>query len=593
MSLHERPVPLAATSAATNDRTALSADRRRGDLATAAGRDFDLVVVGGGVTGAGVALDATARGLSVLLVEADDLASGTSSRSGKVFHGGLRYLEQLNFALVREALLERDLMVERLCPHLVEPEPFLFPFTSRWQRPYVGAGVAMYDLFRLSGPRSVPGHRHLTRRAALAEMPGLRPDDITGAVQYHDVRVDDARHTMTLARTAAGLGATVLTRTRVVGMLRDGQRVTGVRLHDIEDGGHVDVLAGVVVNAAGVWADEVQSLGGSPSIAVRPAKGVHLVVPADRIESRTGLIARTSDSVFIIRKWFDHWLMGTTDTPWDHDRGHPVASREDVDYLLGQANRWLKHPLSDADVVGVYAGLRPLLAGVPVRTPGARGSTDPATTAALRRDHTVVEQPAGLVTVVGGKYTTYRLMARDAVDAAGRSLGRTIPASSTDRLPLLGATGYVAVRHQRDRLAREAGLEPEQVEHLLGRYGALTPEVLDLLADRPELARPLPGASHYLAAEVAYAARNEGALHLMDALARRTRVFMETPDRGVAAAPEAARVMGSVLGWGEERRAAEVAAYTTAVEAERHAATMPTDDQAVRAWQTVAGAAAR
>ncbi|NYH89117.1 glycerol-3-phosphate dehydrogenase/oxidase [Actinopolymorpha rutila] len=577
-----------------HDRTALSADRRRGDLAGAAGRDFDVVVVGGGVTGAGVALDATARGLSVLLLEADDLASGTSSRSGKVFHGGLRYLEQLNFALVREALLERDLMVERLCPHLVESEPFLFPFTKRWQRPYIGAGVAMYDLFRLTGPRSVPGHRHLTRRAALAEMPGLRPDDITGAVQYHDVRVDDARHTMTLARTAAGLGATVLTRTRVVGMLRDGQRVTGVRVHDLEDGGHVDVLAGVVVNAAGVWADEVQSLGGSPSIAVRPAKGVHLVVPADRIDSRTGLIARTSDSVFIIRKWFDHWLMGTTDTPWDHDRGHPVASREDVDYLLGQANRWLKHPLGDADVVGVYAGLRPLLAGVPVRTRGGSdGSADSATTAALRRDHTVVEQPAGLVTVVGGKYTTYRLMARDAVDATGRSLGRTIPASSTDKLPLLGATGYVAVRHQRDRLAREAGLEPEQVEHLLGRYGALTPEVLDLLADRPELARPLPGASHYLAAEVAYAARSEGALHLMDALARRTRVFMETADRGVAAAPEAARVMASVLGWDEERRAAEVAAYTTAVEAERHAATMPTDDQAVQAWQTVAGAAAR
>ncbi|MGW5361282.1 glycerol-3-phosphate dehydrogenase/oxidase [Actinopolymorpha pittospori] len=567
------------------DRSVLSATRRREEIAGLGDREVDMVVVGGGVTGAGVALDATSRGLSVVLVEADDLASGTSSRSGKIFHGGLRYLEQLNFGLVREALLERDLMVERLCPHLVQPEPFMFPFTRRWQRPYVGAGVALYDVFRLSGPRSVPGHRHLSRRAALAEMPELRPEGITGAVQYHDVRVDDARHTMTLARTAASLGATVLTRARVVGMLRDGERVVGVRVHDLEEGGHADLTARVVVNAAGIWADEVQSLGGQQTITVRPAKGVHLVVPGDRIESRTGLIARTKDSVFIIRRWFDYWLMGTTDTLWDHDRAHPLASAEDVDYLLGHANRWLRRPISSADVLGVYAGLRPLLASAV----GRGGAAGAKTTAALRRDHTVVEGPPGMITVVGGKYTTYRLMARDAVDAASRPLGRALPPSTTERLPLLGASGYDALRHQRDRLAREAGVSPGDVDHLLGRYGDLTPDVLDLAVEQPDLARPLPGAPRYLSAEIAYAARSEGALHLVDVLARRTRIFMETADRGTAAAPEAARVLGEVLGWDEARRAEEVAAYAQMVDAERRAATMPTDVEAADTWRAATG----
>ena len=561
----------------TVDRSALTASRRDEQLATLGARDFDVVVVGGGVTGAGVALDAVARGLTVVLLESDDLASGTSSRSGKVFHGGLRYLEQLNFSLVREALLERDLMVERLCPHLVEPEPFLFPFTKRWQRPYIGAGVALYDLFRLTGSRSVPGHRHLGRRAALAEMPGLAPDKITGAVQYYDVRVDDARHTMTLARTAASLGATIITRARVVGMLREAGRVRGVRVHDLESGRHIDVSGRVVINAAGVWAEEVQALGGQQNIAVTAAKGVHLVVPADRIDSRTGLIVRTRDSVFIIRRWFDFWLMGTTDTPWEYDRLRPLATRQDVDYLLDQANQWLRRPLGPDDVVGVYAGLRPLLRGAG----GGAGVTD--STAALRRDHTVVEGPLGMVTIVGGKYTTYRLMARDAVDAAARPLRRTLPASTTDRLPLVGAVGFEAIRHQRDRLARESRLAGPWIDHLLGRYGTLTTEVLDLIAEQPDLGRPLLGAPHYLAAEIVYAARAEGALHLVDVLARRTRIFMETADRGTDAAPNAARLMSEVLGWSEARRTEEIGAYRRMVEAERRAAVMDTDEKAVEA----------
>ncbi|HEY8454734.1 MAG TPA: glycerol-3-phosphate dehydrogenase/oxidase [Actinopolymorphaceae bacterium] len=582
------------------DRSRLSATRRAEQMQVLGTRTYDLVIIGGGVTGAGAALDAVSRGLSVVLVEADDLASGTSSRSGKIFHGGLRYLEQLNFGLVREALLERDLMVERLCPHLVEPEPFLFPFTHHWQRPYVGTGVALYDLFRVTGTRSVPGHRHLSRKAVLAEMPGLRPEGIVGGVQYYDVRVDDARHTMLLARTAASLGAIVVTRARVVALNREAGRVCGVRVYDVETGHHVDISARAVINAAGVWSDEVQALAGRQTISVTAAKGVHLVVPADRINSRTGLIARTRDSVFIIRRWFDYWLMGTTDTAWEFDRDAPLATKADVDYLLGEANRWLRRKLSLDDVVGVYAGLRPLV-GRPARTSRGqageggrlsrlfrgRGAGAGASTASLRRDHTVVEAPIGLVTVVGGKYTTYRLMAQDAVDAAARPLRQTLPPSATHRLPLLGAVGFEAMRHQRQSLARESGLAVEWIDHLLGRYGTLTTQLLDLIADEPELGRPLLGAPRYLAAEVVYAVEAEGALHLVDVLARRTRIFMETPDRGTHAAPNVARLMGRVLGWDDDRRAEEIASYRRLVEAERRAAEASSDEKAFETFRTL------
>jgi len=552
---------------------------------------IDVVVIGGGITGVGTALDAASRGLSVALFEAGDLAGGTSSRSGKVFHGGLRYLERLNFSLVREALTERDLMVDRLCPHLVSPEPFLFPFTRCWERPYVGAGVLLYDLLRLGGPRSVPGHRHLTRRDVLREMPALQPARITGGVRYHDVRVDDARHTLTVARTAAGLGATVLTRARVVGLVWDAGRVAGVRVRDLvpdstprtgpstASGAEFVVRAHAVVNAAGVWAEQVQALAGPPTISVTAAKGTHLVVPGDRIDSRTGLVAKTHDSVFIIRRWFDHWVIGTTDTRWHHGPDDPAPTRTDVEYLLRQANRWLRRALRREDVTGVYAGLRPLVSG------------KAATTAALPRDHVVVTGPPGMVTVVGGKYTTYRLMARDAVDACVPWLGG-VPPSPTHRLPILGAAGYVALRNQCRALAAESGLSERWVTHLLGRYGTLVTDLLDLIAERPDLARPVPGASRYLAAELHYAASHEGALHLEDVLVRRTRIFMETSDGGLPAASYAARVVGDVLGWTDVRRKEEVERYRLEREADRRAAAALTDHEAVAVRRSVRRAAA-
>ncbi|GAB3413248.1 glycerol-3-phosphate dehydrogenase [Flindersiella endophytica] len=550
------------------DRSRLAPDRRDDLLRTLRGRHFDVLVIGGGVTGCGAALDAASRGLAVALIEANDLASGTSSRSGKIFHGGLRYLEQFNLSLVREALLERDLMVERLCPHLVSPETFLFPFTKHWQRPYIGAGVAIYDLLRLTGPRSVPGHRHLSRKAVLRAMPGLSPEHVTGGVQYSDVRVDDARHTMSVARTAAGLGATVLARARAVGLLREAGRVTGARVRDVESGDEFDVTAQVVVNASGVWADQVQKLSGTHSISVTPAKGVHLVVPRDRIESSTGLIARTPDSVFIVRRWFDYWLMGTTDTRWEYDRDDPAATKDDVDYLLGHANRWLRKPLDYPDLVGVYAGLRPLV-GV------AGGST-----ASLRRDHTVLEDPIGLITIVGGKYTTYRLMARDVIDAATSRLRRTVPPSATDQLPIHGAVRFGEYQAGRAELASESGLAEDRIDHLLGRYGTATSDLLDLVASRPLLGRPVEGAPGYLGAEIVYAAQAEGALHLDDVLTRRTHISMETSDRGVLAAPMVADLMAEALGWDDSTREEEVERYRLAVEADRVAAASPTDSAA-------------
>ncbi len=546
-------------------RSVLSSAQRQAALDGLESRTYDVVVIGGGVTGAGTALDAVSRGLSVLLVEAADLASGTSSRSGKIFHGGLRYLEQLNFRLVREALVERDLMVRKLCPYLVEPVPFLIPFTHRWERPYIGAGVALYDLLRLTGPRGVRGHRHLTRRGALREMPDLRPD-ITGAAQYYDVRVDDARHTLQVARTAAGLGATVLTRTPVVAMTRMDGVVSGVRIRDEESGRTYEIRARVVINAAGVWADRVQALAGEQSIDITPAKGIHLMVPGDRIRSRTGLVARTSDSVFIIRRWFDSWLLGTTDTRWEYDRSAPVASRADVDYLLGQANRWLRRPLSRSDVVGIFAGLRPLVSG--------RGES----TAALRRDHAVIKGPPGLVTIVGGKYTTYRLMARDVVNVAAPW---PVPPSPTGDLPLLGAAGFAAMRNQREAMARESGLPLARIDHLLGRYGTETPALLDVIADRPSWGEPLVG--DYLAAEVAYAVREEGALHIDDVLLRRTRAALENGDRALAAAPAVADLMGGLLGWTDARRKEELERYRLWAEAEDAASFAANDAAAVTA----------
>ncbi len=544
--------------------SALSPAHRAESLRRMRDEVFDVLVVGGGVTGAGVALDAASRGLTVALVEQRDWAAGTSSRSSKLIHGGLRYLEQLNFGLVKEALQERGLLLERLAPHLVKPVSFLYPLKNvGWERAYVAAGVTMYDT--LGGARNLPRHRHLTRKGALRVAPSLRSEAMVGAVQYWDAQVDDARHTMTVGRTAVRHGAVTLTSARVTDLLREGERVTGAVVKDGETGEVVDVRAKQVVNATGVWADEIQQMAGRGRIRVRASKGIHLVVPRDRIHSDSGLILRTETSVLFVIPWGRHWLIGTTDTDWDLAKSHPAASATDIDYLLQRVNAVLRTPLTHADVEGVFAGLRPLLYG------------ESEATSQLSREHAVGQSIAGLVTIAGGKYTTYRVMAKDAVDAVARNLDKRVPDSPTARLPLVGADGWEAVQNQRIQLAKDAGIHVARVDHLLGRYGSKVTDLLDLIADRPELGERLPGCDDYLKAEAVYAASHEGALHLDDALARRMRISIESWSRGTESAQVVAELMGEVLDWDEDTIKNEVVHYEARVAAERESQTMPDD----------------
>ncbi|GAA1246839.1 glycerol-3-phosphate dehydrogenase/oxidase [Prauserella halophila] len=529
---------------------------------------FDLVVIGGGIVGAGTALDAATRGLRVALIEARDLASGTSSRSSKLFHGGLRYLEQLEFGLVREALRERELMLNRLAPHLVKPVSFLYPLTHRgWERPYTAAGLFLYDT--MGGARSVPGQKHLTRAGALRMVPALKRDALIGGIRYYDAQADDARHTMTVGRTAAHYGAVVRNSTQVVGFLREADRVSGVRVRDVESGQETDVRAHAVINATGVWTDELQRLSGSRGrFRVRSSKGVHIVVPRDRIVAESGMILRTEKSVLFVIPWRNHWVIGTTDTDWYLDLAHPSATRSDIDYILEHVNKVLATPLTHDDIEGVYAGLRPLLAG------------ESEETSKLSREHAVARVAPGLVAIAGGKYTTYRVMAADAVDAAAVDVPERVQESITDKVPLVGADGYHALVNQADHLASDHGLHPYRVRHLLDRYGSLIGDVLALAEGRPDLLKPIETAPDYLRVEVVYAATDEGALHLEDVLARRTRISIEYPHRGVDCAEQVAELVGDVLGWTPQQREREVEVYRARVEAERDSQAQPDDEAA-------------
>ena len=537
-------------------------------LEAMAAEELDVLVIGGGVTGAGAALDAVTRGLRVGLVEARDYASGTSSRSSKLIHGGLRYLEQLNFTLVREALRERSLILNRLAPHLARAVPFLYPLQHRgWERPYVGSGVLLYDT--MGGRHGVPSHRHLTRKQALRAFPSLRKDALVGAVQYWDGQVDDARHTMMIARTAAAYGALCANSARVLGFLREGDRVVGAEVRDLESGTTYAVRAKQTINAAGVWTDEIQDMvGGRGQFNVRASKGVHILVPRDRIHASTGIISRTETSVLFIIPWDTHWIIGTTDTDWNLDLAHPAASRSDIDYLLEHANRLLATPLTHDDITGVYAGLRPLLAG------------ESEATSQLSREHAVVSPVAGLVMVAGGKYTTYRVMAKDAVDAVVHALPWKVPKSCTDTVPIIGADGFQAAWNQRQQRADRAGIHVAWVEHLLRRYGTLTDELLDLVREKPELGEPLEGAPEYLRVEAYYAALAEGALHLDDILTRRTRISIETFDRGQSSARHVAELVAPLLGWDQATIDDEVTHYLARVEAELQSQKEPDDQTA-------------
>ncbi|WP_394940797.1 glycerol-3-phosphate dehydrogenase/oxidase [Psychromicrobium sp. YIM B11713] len=536
------------------------------------GQELDVLIVGGGVVGAGSALDAVTRGLKVGIVEMNDWASGTSSRSSKLIHGGLRYLEMLDFALVQEALQERGLLIQRIAPHLVRPVPFLYPLTKRFvERPYVGAGIMLYDTLGLTSgnSRGVPFHKHLTKRGTLRAAPSLKDDAMIGSIRYYDAQVDDARLVTDVVRTAVSYGAYAANGVKVVNFLREGERVVGARVRNQLDGSEFDIRAKQVVNATGVWTDETQALvTDRGQLKVRASKGIHLVVPRDRFQSTVGLILRTEKSVLFVIPWGRHWIIGTTDTDWKLDKAHPAASAADIDYVLEHVNKVLKRPLTREDVEGVYAGLRPLLAG------------ENDSTAKLSREHVVAHPVPGLVVVAGGKYTTYRVMAKDAVDEATRTLDERVPESCTETIPLLGAVGYKAAWNRRNRTAEETGVHAARIEHLLGRYGSLTSEVLKLIETDPSLAEPLPGADDYLRAEVVYAVSQEGALHVNDVLTRRTRISIESWDRGVAAAPVVGELMAPILGWSKAEQESEVKHYLARVEAERLSQEQPDDASA-------------
>lgn len=562
--------------------TALTSQTRTQALEEmSSGEPLDILVVGGGVTGAGIVLDAVTRGLRVGIVEAQDWGSGTSSRSSKLVHGGLRYLQQLDFKLVFEALHEREHLLDTLAPHLVRPVSFLYPLNKKYvERPYVTAGVGLYDVLSRVGARgsaAMPFHRHFTAEGVRKEFPDVKPGAMVGAIKYWDATVDDARLVLALVRTAVQFGAYAASRTRVDRFTKAGDRVDGAVVTDLETGRELTIRARTVIGAAGVWTEETQDRAGAQGgLKVLASKGVHIVVPRERIAGETGVILQTEKSVLFIIPWSRYWIIGTTDTPYHHDLVHPAVTATDIDYIIEHANVILDKPLTRDDIIGTWAGLRPLL------QPGTKGG-DEAQSTKVSREHTVVEATPGLVTIAGGKLTTYRVMAEDAVDfALGSQRAKEVP-SLTDKTPLLGAVGFQTYQRRADKIAAEHGVSRFLVDHLLHRYGALLPELLEMVAEHPDLGRPLEHAPAYLRAEIAYACTHEGALHLEDIMVTRTRLTYEMRRQGRDAVPEIADIAATYLGWDEQRRRDEIAAYEARCEAEDAAAAQYDEDAAAAA----------
>lgn len=533
--------------------------------------DFDVVIIGGGSVGAGAALDAATRGLRTAVVETRDFAAGTSSRSSKMFHGGLRYLAMLDFKLVAESLHERELNMSVLAPHLVKPLKFIFPLTHRlWERVMMFGGFTLYDL--MGGAKSVPMQKHLTRGGVLKVAPGLRNDAIVGGVRYYDTLVDDARHTMMVLRTAAHYGAVVRPSTQVVGFDKDASgRIVAAQVRDTDTGAVTTIRGKVFINATGVWNDEVEKLAGAQGkFSVHASKGIHIVVEKDKLDADAALCFVTEKSVLFVIPWGNYWIIGTTDTDWDKhlSKPDPAPTRADIDYVLSQVNQRVSRQLGYEDIVGVFSGLRPLLSG----------KSDATTN--LSRNHAVAVVTPGLVSVAGGKYTTYRVIGKDAVDVALKEAKVTAPESVTERTPIVGADGYHALVNQVSMLAAKYGVDEQLITHLLGRYGSLCEQVLAPGLEDRQLLTPVEGAEGYCWAEVLYAVTDEGALHVEDVLLRRLRVGMEYADRGVGAVEGVARRIAPYLGWDDARVEEEISGFVDRVNAELAAEKALTDVEA-------------
>lgn len=582
--------------------------------ATSEDKPLDLLVVGGGVVGAAAAFDAATRGLSVGLVEARDLSQGTSSRSSKLIHGGLRYLQMLDFKLVAEALRERNLLLTRTAPHLVRSLPFVFPFEKRiFDRAFIGSGVSLYDGLSFSSSalhsglrRTInakdhaPFHRHLSRKSLQARFAGLDREKFIGALEYSDAQVDDARLVLMLARSAHSLGAQVATRTEVIEYLHrdaapsaaDAQSdpgampaVQGVVVLDRTTGERIPVYARETIMAAGVWTGHQQELAYSgsadseagPTLRVLASKGIHITVPKDRIPSQghVGVITQTEKSVLFIIPMGEYWTVGTTDTAWYEPVDVAAPNAADIAYVLDHVNAVLETDLSRDDIIGTWAGLRPLLQPVDAQE---------AASSKVSREHTVMRLARGLTAVAGGKLTTYRSMSEDAVSFAIADTFRHRQ-SLTEHLPLIGGQGFGEWVERSAEIAERYGFSRARVDRLLGRYGSLLGELLELIDERPDLGREVGAGAGYLRAEFVYAARFEGVVHLEDLLERRTRLFHEIADRGVGAAGEVAELVAPELDWDEDRLDYEMRAYTSYVEAHLAAERAQTDREAAEAMR--------
>jgi glycerol-3-phosphate dehydrogenase len=522
------------------------------------GESFDVLVIGGGITGAGVALDAASRGFNTALVEAADFASGTSSKSSKLIHGGLRYLEQHQFRLVYQALRERKRLRSN-APHLVKILPFLLPiltkdglFPRRVARA-LGLAMWLYDL--TGGWRIGKLHKRLSTDEALARLPTLPADRVAGAYLYYDATVDDARLVLAVARSAAAHGAVVANRCRIAGFEHDANGRVVAATIDAVGHGEIHVRAAVVVNATGVWADDVRALeDGFDPDSIRPAKGVHITVPWSMVRNDIAAVIPVPGdkrSLFVV-PWgdrpngtFQHTYIGTTDTDYDGRLDDPPCTAEDINYVLGAVNAAITTKITPADITGVWAGLRPL-----VRAPKS------ARTADLSRHHKISTGAGGVIAIVGGKLTTYREMAEDTVDAVAKRLGRSAKCR-TRSLPLLGADGFAE--------PRTGGREIR----LADRYGTLRSSIDALIADDPALAEPLVPGLPYERAEAVYAVRHEMATTLTDVLARRTRAHLLDRSATLQAAPSVAALLAPELGWDADEQQRKIDDYGELVARER------------------------